>query len=151
MPARVSHPSVRAERVLLNSAGSSTTCAGALAAAKWLRHLGLTPPQRGSWRADLELNAGSSTRFSIEVGHVEWGFLFAHAARSSWIRVTDVPFIHDTDDYLLFDQTPPLQSIGLLIRRLERDHQISFRRSNPSVQTDLPGLVPEAMRWLAQL
>jgi hypothetical protein len=137
--------------VILNSAGSSTTGAGALAASKWLRSLGLTPPQRGSWRADLELSAGSTTRFNIEIGHVEWGFLFSHARRSSWIRVTDLPFVHDTDDYELLAHTPPLRDVGILIRRLEHDYQISFRRSNPSVQTDFPGLVPEAMHWLAQL
>lgn len=152
MPARLRiHPSAKAERVLLNSAGTSTTCAGALAAANWLRSLGLTPPLRGSWRADLELTAGTSTRFSIEIGHVEWGFLFAHAGRSSWIRVTEIPFVHDADDYHLLEQTPPLQNLGMLVRRLESDYQLTFRRSQPSVQTDLPGLVPEAMRWLAQL
>ncbi|HTL32953.1 MAG TPA: hypothetical protein VL326_07505 [Kofleriaceae bacterium] len=151
MPARTRVSQVIAERVLLNSAGTSTTCAGALAAATWLRSLGLTPPYSGTWRADLELNAGASTRFSIEIGHVEWGFLFAHAGLSSWIRVTSVPFVQDRDEYDLLEQTPPLQKLGVLIRRLERDYQFTFRRSNPSVQTDLPGLVPEAMRWLAQL
>ena len=138
------------ERVLLSSAGTSRTTAGALASSSWLRSLGLTPPL-GEWRAELELTADGGTRFQLEIGHAEWGFLFTHGRGSSWIRVTTLPFVHDQDDFKLLEHTPPLRDIGTLIRRLEREHAISFRRCNASVQTGFVELVPEAIRWLAAL
>jgi hypothetical protein len=138
------------ERVMLSSAGSSTTTAGALASSTWLRNLGLTPPL-GAWRADLELMSGTRTRFSLEIEHNEWGFVFTHGERSSWIRVTTLPFVHDQDDFGLLSVTPPLRDIGKLVRRLESTYEIMFRRSHASIQTTLPGLVPEALRWLARL
>jgi hypothetical protein len=147
---RVSRPLALRERVMLSSAGSSATTAGALASQKWLRTLGLTPPLKAGWHAELELTASTFTRFHVEITDSEWGFLFEHEHHSSWIRVTEIPFVHDRDDYKLLHRTPPLRDIGYLVRELERDHQISFRRTTASVHTDLPGLVPEAIRWLAR-
>ena len=141
-------PSAKEERVLLSSAGSSTTTAGALASSRWVQSLAVTPP--AVWRAELELRTESS-RFTIEVDHREWGYIFCHAGRSSWIRVTDVPFVHDKDDFALLERTPPLRDIGALVRYIEREYKLVFKRCHASVETDVPSLVPESLRWLASL
>lgn len=152
MPARThaGHPYALEERVLLSSAGQSRLTAGALAAARWLRTIGQTPPS-SDWNARLELVATPATSFTIEVSHADWGFEFRHAGRCSIIRVASLPKIDERDDFKLLLLTPPLQGIGGLIRRLEREHEIGFRRSTACIETTVPALVPDALRWLAQL
>ena len=152
MPARMraNTPCALEERVLLSSAGQSRTTAGALAAARWLRTIGLTPPT-SNWNATLELVASPSSSFTIEVSHVNWGFTFRHAGRESCIVVTSLPTVYDRDDFGLLHYTPALLNIGSLIRRLEGEQQIGFRRSTACVETTVPALVPDALRWLAQL
>jgi hypothetical protein len=152
MPARMrgDHPYALEERVLLSSAGHSRLTAGALASARWLRTLGQTPPL-GEWNARLELIATSTTSFTLEICHSEWSFEFRHAARRSAIRVASLPAVHEHDDFKLLLYTPALQAIGGLVRRLEREHEIGFRRSTACIETSVPALVPDALRWIAQL
>ena len=152
MPARMraGHPYALEERVLLSSAGQSRMTAGALAAARWLRTLGQTPPT-GDWWARLELVATPATSFTIEICHASWSFELRHAARVSAIQVASLPTVHERDDFKLLLYTPPLQNIGGLIRRLEREHEIGFRRSTACIESSVPELVPDALRWLAQL
>lgn len=152
MPARqrANTPYALEERVRLSSAGQSRTTAGALAASRWLRTIGLTPPT-SDWNATLELVATPTSSFTIDISHENWGFTFRHAGRQSCILVTSLPTVHDRDEFRLLHYTPPLQNIGGLIRRLEGEYGIGFRRSTACVQTNLPALVPDALRWLAQL
>lgn len=152
MPARMraNTPCALEERVLLSSAGQSRTTAGALAGARWLRTIGLTPPTT-NWSATLELVATSSSSFTIDVSHADWGFTFRHGGRQSSIVVTSLPTVHDRDDFRLLQYTPALLNIGSLIRRLEGEHELGFRRSTARVETNVPALVPDALRWLAQL
>lgn len=152
MPARTraNTPYALEERVLLSSGGQSRMTAGALATARWLRTIGQTPPT-GDWSAQLELVATPSSSFTLELSHTDWSFEFRHLGRRSAIRVTSLPTVFERDDYKLLHYTPALQNIGGLVRRLECEHEIGFRRSTACVQTTLPGLVPDALRWLAQL
>ena len=152
MPARMraNTPCALEERVLLSSAGQSRMTAGALAAARWIRAIGQTPPA-GNWDVRLELMATPTTSFTIEISHAVWGFEFLHSARRSAVRVVSLPTVYERDDFRLLHYTPPLQAIGGLIRRLEREHEIGFRRSTACVETTMTALVPDALRWLAQL
>lgn len=136
------------ERVLLSSAGTSVTTAGALAATAWLRKRGHTPPYDRRWYAELTLRAGSSS-FRLEISSEEWGFEFLHGGQSSWIRVKSLPFVHDRDDFRLLSRTPPLREILTWIRVLEDEHQISLSRRHAAVVTDVSGLEPDARAWLA--
>jgi hypothetical protein len=152
MPARMrtTHPYALEERVMLSSGGQSRMTAGALASARWLRTIGMTPPM-SEWSAELELVASPTTRFVIEVGHTEWSFTFDHVGRRSCIRVISLPAVYESDDFGLLRYTPPLLSIGQLVRRIEHEQSIGFRRSTACVHTTMPALVPDALRWLAQL
>src|SRR5438445_7555063 len=152
MPARLrsNTPCALEERVLLSSAGQSRTTAGALAGSRWLRTIGLTPPA-SDWSATLELVATPSSIFTIDISYADWGFTFRHGGRRSSIVVASLPTVHDGDDFRHLHYTPALQNIGSLIRRLECEHEIGFRRSTACVQTTMPALVPDALRWIAQL
>src|SRR3954463_13483249 len=77
--------------------------AGALATAVWLSARGLLVPPRTEWELSISLGVideqaparfadTMDTRFHIAIASIEWGFFFCHHSRSSWIRVTDVPF-----------------------------------------------------------
>lgn len=140
------------ERVLLSSAGLSTTTAGALASTAWLRKRGLTPPYDRAWRVELGLQTESeSSAFTIEIAHDEWGFRFTHGQQSSWIRIKSLPFIYDRDDFWLLTRTPPLREISTFVRLIEHEHQLSFSRRRVSVATDLPNVEREARAWAASL
>ena len=73
------------------------TTMGAEAADRWLRVLGLVSVPR--WYSEIAILADGDTRFDLNVYAEEWGFVFKHGDRTSWIRVTDVPFIHGRDDF----------------------------------------------------
>ena len=92
-----------------------------------------------------------ASRFHLDIYSEEWGFLFCHRGQLSRIRVTDVPFVHGRDDFRLLDGTPALGEIGLLLRTLERQHEISFRRDLAMVRSDMPNVEPHVRRWLLAL
>jgi hypothetical protein len=98
-----------------------------------------------------EFDERIATRFQLELYSEEWGFFFCHRGRSSWIRITDIPFVHGRDDFGLLAQTPALAVIGTLLRSLEREHAIELRREHALVRTNLANGEPIVRRWLATL
>lgn len=128
---------------------------GPLASAAWLVARGLSP-REPRWyvaivldtavEASAELDMTTATRFQLEIFAEEWGFMFCHAGQTSWIRVTDIPFVHGRDDHALLAQTPPLREINMLVRRLEERHDIAFGR-DPLVRTSLLGAESAIADW----
>jgi hypothetical protein len=136
--------------------------AGAAAASSWLSALGLQPPAALRWHVEIaisdldgpppiEFDERVATRFQLDLYSEEWGYFFCHHGRSSWIRVTDIPFVHGRDDFGLLVQTPTLGSIGAMIRTLEGRHAIQLRREHALVRTNLTGGEATVRRWLATL
>src|SRR5690242_2350229 len=90
--------------------GSSSLTAGALASSTWLRSIGVTPPITQRWSVEIALEPSAlrpstdyddriATRFQLGIYAEEWGFFFCMHGKGSWIRVTDVPFVHGRDDF----------------------------------------------------
>lgn len=118
-------------------------------AASWLDALGLKPAPR--WHVEVSLDAGASTKFHLNVYAEEWGFAFHHARRSSWIRVTDIPFVHGRDDFGLIAQVPELLSLGGFIVGLEHEHGFRLGRSNAAIRSNITGSAPVVRRWLSRV
>lgn len=154
MPGRRSAPF---ERLASNQ---NTAGKGASEAHHWLKTLGLHPPPgRLRWHAEISLDVIDGparvefdervdTRFHIDVYSEEWGFFFCHAARVSWIRVTDIAFVHGRDDHQLLTQTPAFENIGELLRRLEAKHNVHFNRQHAIIRTNIAAAEPQIRRWL---
>ena len=125
---------------------------GPIASAAWLAARELYP-RDPKWRVEIEL-APSSTRelrLDLEIYAEEWGFRFSVRERVSWIRVTDVPFVHGRDDHSLLRETPPLRDIGSLVRTLEASHAIAFDRRAAAIRTTIDGGEPAIRSWLETL
>jgi hypothetical protein len=119
---------------------------GAEASATWLAALGLEPVPR--WYAEVALADGES-RFFLNVYAEEWGYAFHHGSRASWIRVTDIAFVHGRDDYSLLTTAPDLLAIETVIRRVETDHSLAFPRGESEIRTNLAAGAEHAIRsWL---
>lgn len=116
---------------------SSPTNPGALASAAWCAERALFPKDP-NWSVEIALHA-DEWRFTIEIYAQEWGFAVRHLERTSWIRVTDVAFVHGSDDFQLLRNTPHLGSIGELIASIEIDQRIVFGRANAIVQSSFGG------------
>ena len=101
--------------------------------------------------APSEFDETVATRFHIDLYREEWGVYFCHQGKWSWIRVTDVAFVHGRDDHRLLDWIPALKDVKTLLRRLEQMHRITLRRDHAAVHTNLPQLAPAVRRWLATL
>jgi len=129
--------------------------AGALGTAAWLSGRGLLVPPRTEWEVSIELDAidgeapaAADTRFHIALSSREWGFYFCHQNRASWIRVTDVPFVQERDDFMLLVKVPPLRDLGSLLRSLERTYCVRFPREHAAIRTTIPGSEPVIREWL---
>lgn len=144
------------------SAGQYNGTEGALAAASWLHHVGSTTPTTTRWhveialdvvrtRAPSEWDEPTATRFHLDVYAEEWGYYVCHAGRASWIRVTDVPFVHGRDDFRLLSTTPSLAEIGSLVRRIESEHSVQFQREHATIRTNVAGVEPSVRRWITKL
>lgn len=143
--------------------GGQTSNTGTVAASSWLTSLGLNPPPGTvRWHAEISLDVVNrparvefdehrDTRFHIDIYSQEWGFLFCHAGRVSWIRVTDIPFVHGRDDHHLLEHTPALDNIGELLRAVEKRHEIHFFREHAMIRTNVVAAEPVIRRWLLQL
>jgi hypothetical protein len=149
-------------RVILASGGPYNATDGAVAAAAWLHHVAPTSTTTTRWhveivldvihaRAPSEWDETTATRFHLDVYAEEWGYYVCHAGHASWIRITDVPFVHGRDDFKLLSSTPALIEIGGLIRRIESDHSIHFQREHATVRTNIAGIEPSIRRWIATL
>jgi hypothetical protein len=142
--------------------GGIAPTAGAAAATSWLSSLGLQPPSTLRWHVEIaiadldatppiEFDERVATRFQLDLYSEEWGYFFCHQGRSSWIRITDIPFVHGRDDFGLLAQTPTLGSIGATMRSLEARLAFQLRREHALVRTNLAGGEAVVRRWLASL
>lgn len=123
------------------------TTAGAEDAERWLHARELPRPPH--WHVELVLPSSDATWFELSIYAEEWGFAFHHDGKSSWVRITDIAFVHGRDDFSLFGRTPALEAIGTLIAELEAEHAIAFHRDAATIRTNVPG-APEATRaWLS--
>jgi hypothetical protein len=119
---------------------------GPLAASAWLASLDIIPDSQ-RWSVEITLPASEQSRFKLDVYSEEWGFSFAYGERVSWIRVTDIRFVHGRDDHDLLAQTPPLRSIHALVAGLERRYDIAFDRDRAAVRTTILGSEPALLAW----
>ena len=133
--------------------------AGALATASWLSARGLLVSPHLPWdvsialdvtcaRAPARYSDASETRLHIAIASTEWGIYFCHHSRASWIRVTDLPFVHERDDFGLLAGVPPLRDVGSLVRSLEEKHEVSFRREHAAIRSTLPNAEPAVREWV---
>jgi len=145
-----------------SSIGASSTTAGALAATTWLRTRGVSSPTVTRWHVEIALDVindraptdyddALATRFHLNIYAEEWGIYFLHRGRSSWIRVTDIAFVHGRDEYKLLGIVPALKDIGRLLRQLEQSHKINFQRQHAAVHTNLPQAERAIRDWLSSL
>jgi len=118
---------------------------GAEASHRWLTTLAL--PSVPKWQAEIVLSTGS-TSFELNIYAEEWGFAFRHGGRTSWIRVTDVAFVHGRDDFALLMRTPNLLAIGQTIADLERTHDVALRRAQPTIRTNIPFATEVIREWI---
>jgi hypothetical protein len=136
----------RNEHPIPTPAGVNT---GPLATAAWLVARGLFPKER-NWFVEVVLTAPGA-RFEIEIYDTEWGFAFRHDDRVSWIRVTDIPFIHGRDEFALLDETHGLRSIGDVLRVVEQRYDLAFLREHATIRTNVENGEPAIREWLAKL
>jgi hypothetical protein len=133
--------------------------AGALATASWLSARGLLVPPRTPWEVSIALDVvderapamfvdTTDTRFHIAIASTEWGFYFCHHSRASWIRVTDLPYVHHRDDHALLAKVPPLRELGVLVRSLEETYRIRFRRGCAGIRSTIEGSEPAIRAWV---
>ncbi len=152
---------VDAAAIVLSAAGGPGST-GATAASSWLRHRGVTPPALTRWHIELALDArdapaaaefdeATATRLHVDIYAEEWGLFFCHVGRASWVRVTDVPFVHGRDDWQLHGRLPVLEDVGKLVRELEAEHAIRFPRGHVLVRTNLPSAIPAVRRWVSAM
>lgn len=121
---------------------------GAEQSARWLLALGLPAMRR--WHAEIELTAGAGTTFELNIYAEEWGFVLQHDGHTSWIRITDIPFVHGHDDFHLLPRTPDLLAVSVIAAELEAEHGITFDRANATIRTNLPGATETIRGWLLE-
>lgn len=126
-----------------------STNTGPLASAVWLVDRGLTPNGE-HWFAEITL-AARDTQLRLEIYAEEWGFYIQHGASTSWIRVTDVAFVHGRDDLALGSRPPRLRAIGPFISALEHRLAIRFDRHAPIIRTNIPDADPVLATWICGL
>jgi hypothetical protein len=134
---------------------------GPIAAASWLAAREIVPPTP-SWSAeiifpsaehltDLDFDENVHTLFKLDIFAEEWGFKFCYRGRLSWIRVTDIRFVHGRDDHELLPVTPPLRNIGSLLAQIETRYDIAFPRTHADVVTTIPGAEDAIRAWASSL
>jgi hypothetical protein len=147
---------------VLGGGGVSRGTVGALAASSWLAARGTAATGLVRWHAEIamgitddpvpvEFDENLATRFHVAIYSEEWGVFLCHGGRWSWIRVTDLAFVHTRDDFGLISRVPPLDQLGTLLRRIERDHSLSFRRDRAVIHTNLVNAEPAIRAWLLAL
>jgi hypothetical protein len=132
-----------------------------MASASWLIARGLYPKEP-KWFVEIDLHAaprradtsdadGEPTLFRIEIYAEEWGFLFRHGGRLSWIHVTDTRFAHGRDEYELLADAPRLTRVGALLKDLEARFAIRFDRAHPTVRTNIENADELIASWAVGL
>lgn len=127
---------------------------GPLASAAWLLARELTPPT-GRWHVEILLGTSpetvddqATTLLRVELYSEEWGFYFRHDSRVSWIRVTDLPFVHGHDEHGLLSDTPPLKNFGALVRTLESRFSIAFVPRSAAITSNLVVASDAIRSWI---
>jgi hypothetical protein len=127
---------------------------GPLATAAWLVARELTPPGP-RWYAEILLGTSetppdddSPTLLRVELFSEEWGFWFRREDQVSWIRVTDVPFVHGRDDHGLLAATPALRTFGSLVRLVEERFDIHFVAESVVIRSSVFGAEPAIRAWI---
>lgn len=145
------------------SMGSGGPSVGSEASAGWLRLRSIsTPPTTLRWHVEIamglepsppppDFDESRTSRFHIDIYSEEWGVFFCHAGRASWIRVTDLAFVHGRDEHGLLGIVPSLRDISLLLRELERRYDLQFQRSHAAIRTNLANGEAQIRAWLATL
>ena len=127
-----------------------------MASASWLvaRDLYPTVPR---WFVEVDFTVQTDdatttpTRFRLEIYAEEWGFVFSHSGRVSWIRVTDTRFVHGRDDHELIDAAPKLTAIGPFLKKLEARFGIRFDRKRPAIRTNIKNAEEQITSWAVGL
>jgi len=122
--------------------------AGGEASDRWLSSLGLVPVSR--WHVEIAMTAKNLARFELSIYEEEWGFAFHHNEQSSWIRITDIPFVHGRDELRLLARTPDLLAINLFTAELEAEYAIAFDRAKATIRTNLRDASEVVRDWLLQ-
>jgi hypothetical protein len=144
------------------ASGAAVSSVGAQAATTWLASRRIATPGLVRWHVEIAMGLGddplpvefdehATTRFHVAIHSEEWSVFFCHAGKRSWIRVTDIAAIHTRDDFSLLTWVPPLDQLGALLRRIEREHHVTFRRDRAVVRTNLVNAEPAIRSWLATL
>lgn len=150
---------VRSRVPRATSASRDPQSVGSRAAHSWLAERGLGGGAIKRWHAEISLaiiegpapahfDERIDTRFHVDIYAEEWGFFFCHGGHTSWIRVTDIPFVHGRDEFGLLAQAPALADIGALVRGIENQHDVSFRRMHALIRTNVAGAEPAIRRWV---
>lgn len=119
---------------------------GSATAGQWLAARDLQPEPR--WFVEIVLADGIGSRFEINLYAEEWGFAFHHAGRASWIRVTDIAFVHGRDDYALLAEATTPEDARSVIETLEQAHAIRLPRDAAAIRTNLAAAEPAIRAWL---
>jgi hypothetical protein len=145
---------------LIPAAHDVTPRAPPYPSARWLVARGLHPPVEagGRWKVTIALDvvdpritmAGSAinTRLHILIECFEWSVFFCHGSGSSWIRVTNVPRVHERDDFELLPHITDLRGLGTFIQRLEQRFQLRFRRQHAAIHTNLIDADQKLLLWV---
>ncbi len=125
---------------------------GPLAASAWLAERGVAPAQP-KWFVEIGLFVGEdrSTRFQLDVYAEEWGIQVQHGDRGSWLRVTDVPFVHGRDDFDLMASRPRLSDVGRILTAIEQQLGLSFDREAPAIRSSIAEAYGPLRDWIAKL
>ena len=125
------------------------TNTGPLATAAWLLARGLVPDHR-DWAVEIAFHAAAA-RFAIEILPEEWGFTVHLGDRMSWIRVTDIAFVHGRDDFELLRATSSLEGLGRVSKLIERRVGHVFGRDDIEIRTTIDDSEPVIRAWAARL
>ena len=128
---------------------------GPLASAAWLVTQGLISHEP-RWFVEVTIGTSAegrhdddaATLLRLELYSEEWGYWFRHDAKVSWIRVTDVPFVHGRDDHSLLPETPKLKNLGQIVRTLEGRFDVQFALEHARIRTSLSDAEPTIRGWL---
>ena len=120
-----------------------------MAGGAWLASAG------GRWDAVVLLGTSDAapdddtpTMLRLELFSEEWGFSFRHEGKVSWIRVTDLPFVHGRDDHGLLVAVPRLRNFASLVRALEARFELRFAVEAAMIRSSLLGAEPAIRAWI---
>lgn len=128
------------------------------ASARWLAARGLSSPGTARWRVTVVLDiidprvartaAEIDTRLHVMIDSREWSVFFCHGSGSSWIRVANLPHIHERDDFGLLPRVTELHDLGELVLWIERRFHLRFRRQHAAIHTNLADAHQKLLLWI---